>query len=169
MLELRLEKQGNVYHCYDEDRIIYIGKMNHNGSTYTMTLYNAFEDELYSISYVKAGFSLFRGSKPTTMNIKYHDQKGQLHPQERTYEWNMSEVLYTFICGEAKGRMDVIMRDRDETCGFVEDHVMKVRHLMYSAELSVIWMLMQERKEYKDRVFMEPEKFERAMQEVKQL
>lgn len=166
MKELRLEKQGSQYRCLDEDRILYTGELSHSGSTYSMVLKNAFNDELITLSYVKSGFHLFRGSKPTTMDIKYQDQQGTLTPLERTYRWECSDVRYSFVCGEAKDRMDVIMRDADDTLGYVVDHTMKLRHPIYSAELCAVWMLMQERKDYKDRVFMEPEKFERALKEV---
>lgn len=168
MKELRLEKQGTTYHCLDEDHIVYSGELTHSGSTYTMTLTNAFQEQIITISYVKSGFHLFRGSKPTIMDITMNDKQGTLTPQERTYTWDCHGVQYTFVCGEGTNRMDVIMRDAEDTLGYVDDHTMKLRHPIYSAELCAVWMIMQERKEYKDRVFMEPEKFARALSEVKQ-
>lgn len=168
MTELRLKQQGKQYFCYHDASMIYQTDRELENHRYHLHVYNAFHDHILTITYEKAHFSLFKG-KQSDILFHMYGKQGVLLAQERTYELRWNDISYTFVCGDFEDRMDVIMRDENETLGYVEHHTMVVKHLMYSAILCAIWTLMQERRHYKERVFMESEKFERAMKEVKSL
>ena len=168
MMELEMKQQGERCFGYHEGVLFYQADLKVIKNVYHLQVYNAFHDEILTIEYEKIGFSLFK-EKQSEIVFEMQGIQGVLVPQERTYELRWNDCSYIFVCGDFTDRMDVIMRDQNETLGYVEYQTMHVKHMMYSAYLFAIWFLMQKRRHLKMRVFMESEKFERAMKEVKSL
>lgn len=168
MIELEIKQQENSCFCFHEGVMLYQADLQLIKNVYHLQVYNAFHDEILTIVYEKTGFSLFK-EKQSDIIFQMHGIQGVLMPQERTYELLWNDGTYTLVCGDFDDRMDVIMRDQNDTLGYVEYQTMHVKHMMYSAYLFALWYLMQKRRHLKMRVFMESEKFDRAMKEVKSL
>lgn len=163
MKELWLCKQGDGYLAKIGTTILYQGALHQEKGKESLTLYNAFHDPIYTFSYQKKGFRLFRGKPDAQITVLEGVTQGVITKKREYYDWEMSEVTYTFLCLKCGDHVDVILRDQEESLGYVKDGKGWVLHPCYSAQLCAIWMLAQA---YKDLEEMEEARFMRAMEAV---